>query len=340
MSLDLQDYIRSEMSINDVALFTRCWDKKLHLKGNFLMPILNKAGNRLLTQPSDRPDMLDVRNMLNGQSIITHVPLENDEWRAVAFSERGDKIVIAASNCAHISDPMDPFRTDIIPLVNNGLVHSVGFNQDGTLVITGSEDRVAKLWNAQNGALVATLNHDDPVLTAQFNATGSRIVTATAEAVNLWDAQTHSLITTLEDATKPHFNAEGTRLLVFKARSRSSVYLVETGRGEVLATINNPCANEVLCSFSPTGPQMLVCASGKIQLWDTVHGLHIADIPNGSKADFTKMTPHLITYDKAHKMVFIWDPSNGHLLGRFTDTDPLKKIGVLLLTCNSINLKL
>ena len=40
---------------------------------------------------------------------------------------------------------------------HTGGVYSASFSPDGTRIVTGSEDRTAKVWDAQTGAEVLTL---------------------------------------------------------------------------------------------------------------------------------------------------------------------------------------
>jgi WD40 repeat protein len=61
---------------------------------------------------------------------------------------------------------------------------------DATRVVTASEDRTAKVWDARSGALVLTLKgHTGPIKSASFSGDGSRIVTASGDGTaKIWDA--------------------------------------------------------------------------------------------------------------------------------------------------------
>jgi WD40 repeat protein len=71
-----------------------------------------------------------------------------------------------------------------------GKVWMVGFSPDGQRLVTASDDRAARLWNAATGNLEAVLSgHQGTVWSARFSADGSRIVTAGDDGtVRLWDA--------------------------------------------------------------------------------------------------------------------------------------------------------
>ncbi len=59
--------------------------------------------------------------------------------------------------------------------------------------------KTAKIWDAQTGELLHTLKgHNSFVYSAQYNASGSQIVTAEDETAKIWDAQTGELLHTLQ----------------------------------------------------------------------------------------------------------------------------------------------
>jgi len=69
------------------------------------------------------------------------------------------------------------------------VISSVAFSPDGELVATGSWDKTAKVWNAQTGEELLTLQgHTQKILALSFFRSGKRLVTASEDAsVRLWD---------------------------------------------------------------------------------------------------------------------------------------------------------
>ena len=55
---------------------------------------------------------------------------------------------------------------------------SASFSPDGSRIVTGSDDKKAKVWDAKTGAELLTLNHVD---SASFSPDGLRIVTASED---------------------------------------------------------------------------------------------------------------------------------------------------------------
>jgi len=61
-------------------------------------------------------------------------------------------------------------------------VHSAKPFADGSKLVTGSDDKTAKIWDAQSGACLATLTgHEGPVLSAAVASDGHSVMTAGAD---------------------------------------------------------------------------------------------------------------------------------------------------------------
>ena len=79
-------------------------------------------------------------------------------------------------------------------------VHAVEFSPDGSLLLTGSHDGTARLWDVAGGKEVRSFYaHAGAVLDADFSPDGKRIVTAGDDGkVMVWDAGTGDLLSILE----------------------------------------------------------------------------------------------------------------------------------------------
>jgi WD40 repeat protein len=76
-------------------------------------------------------------------------------------------------------------------LVGHGAaVRSAAFSPDGLRVVTASDDKTARIWNASTGALLTTLQgHEEQVITACFSTDGNRIATISSDkTARTWNA--------------------------------------------------------------------------------------------------------------------------------------------------------
>ena len=82
---------------------------------------------------------------------------------------------------------------------HDGLVKSAAYNPNGRRIVTASEDKTAKVWDAQTGTELLTLTgHQRGVTSAGYSPGGERIVTGSRDkTAKVWDAQTGTELLTL-----------------------------------------------------------------------------------------------------------------------------------------------
>jgi hypothetical protein len=77
----------------------------------------------------------------------------------------------------------------------------VAFSPDGKRVVTGSEDRTAKVWDAElprETEIVTLRGHSEDVMSVAFSPDGKRVVTGSRDkTVKVWDAESGQEILTL-----------------------------------------------------------------------------------------------------------------------------------------------
>jgi WD40 repeat protein len=77
-------------------------------------------------------------------------------------------------------------------------INSVEFSVDGRRIVTASDDKTARLWDAENGRLLKSFNHPTAVMSASFSGDGARIITSCNDtSARIWSALTGTLIRTL-----------------------------------------------------------------------------------------------------------------------------------------------
>jgi WD40 repeat protein len=201
-------------------------------------------------------------------------------------------------------------------------VLSAVFSPDGRRVLTASRDNTARLWDANNGKLVATFEgHRDAVLSAVFSPDGRRVLTASSDGTaRVWEADNAKLLTTLQGPSGPVtsavFSPDGRRVLT--ASSDGTARLWEVDNAKLLTTLQGPSGPVTSAVFSPDGRHVLTALSdGTAQLWEADSAKLLATLQghNGpvTSAVFSRDGRRVLTasFDKTARL---WEADSGELL--------------------------
>ena len=113
----------------------------------------------------------------------------------------------------------------------------VAFSPDGTRVVTVSDDKTARVWDAATGKLLTSpLEHQDWVRSAAFSPDGTRVVTASDDGTaRVWDAATGKPLTgplEHQDRVKSAaFSPDGTRVVTASEELTARVWDVRLDEG-------------------------------------------------------------------------------------------------------------
>src|ERR1700731_1448989 len=100
-----------------------------------------------------------------------------------------------------------------------GNIRSVSFSPDGTKILSGSDTRTVRVWDAVTGAHLQTLEgHYDEIRSVSFSPDGTRIASGSLDrTVKVWDVVTGAHLQTLEGQfdliTSVSFSSDGTRIV-------------------------------------------------------------------------------------------------------------------------------
>ena len=114
-----------------------------------------------------------------------------------------------------------------------GSLSPAAFSPDGSRIVTGSDDKTARVWDAVTGTeLLVLRGHEGGVVSVAFSPDGSRIVTASHDnTVRLWDAATgreilalgeHSV--SLPSARSARFSPDGSRIVTASTDMKARVW--------------------------------------------------------------------------------------------------------------------
>ena len=145
--------------------------------------------------------------VVGGVRVLMGLP---DQWNAcsrtiflegqpIAFAHWGDIIAVGIVRNVVLLDAITGIKTSVL-YGHTGHIRSLAFSLDGTLLVSGSDDKTVKLWDVQTGGVVRTLGDDTSlVLAVSISPDGATIASGTRDGgIHLWDVRTgkcHSIDT-------------------------------------------------------------------------------------------------------------------------------------------------
>ncbi len=194
----------------------------------------------------------------------------NREWTTI--SELVDDILAIVSK-ANILKALESLSWRSLIEKQSGRVNwifSVAFSPDGTLVVSGSEDRTVRVWAVNMGNCLTLKGHQDIVYSVAFSPDGRLIASGSADnTVKLWDVGSGDAIETLRGHKAPvyavKFSPDG-RVLA-SGGYEQNIRLWDVKTVSVLKTL--PAHFVWSVAFSPDGTKLAVGAfNSVVRLWN------------------------------------------------------------------------
>lgn len=163
-------------------------------------------------------------------------------------------------------------------------VTDCAFSPDGTKILSASNDKRLKMWDALTGAELMSIEQDDRVIACDVSPDGARIVFGVDRygegRLSIRDAETGSEIMTLREEKRGMalcaFSPDGRSLLSAYFTSLN-VWDLESGTLRFSLKGHNSFIND--CRFSPDGKLILSASSDRtVRLWDAMTGESLAVI--------------------------------------------------------------
>ncbi len=217
---------------------------------------------------------LAVNDLSNaGFAIREHRSTEALHWylRAYEHAPAGDSASLSARSLLGAWS-----RTLTATIVHAGQVGVVAFSPDGQMVLTGSRDKTARLWDARTGqGLGEPLKHESVVYAVAFSLDGQTVLTGSGDkTAQLWDARTRQAVGARlkhqEAVIAVAITPDGRTVLTGSRDRTARLWDARTGQG-----VGEPLKHEKwvrAVAFSPDGQTFLTGSGDTVRLWDMSTG--------------------------------------------------------------------
>ncbi|MCH2096546.1 MAG: caspase family protein [Rhodobacteraceae bacterium] len=212
------------------------------------------------------------------------------------------------------------WATNLLTLKGHqGEVSRASFSPDGTRIVTSSRDGTARIWDAENGRVLAQLlGHKKSVRSAAFSGDGQRLVTASSDGTaHVWKVETGQLISRLTGhmnaISSVSFSADGTRIVTASADRTARVWDAKSGR--LLLNLRGHQRAVWSASFSADGARIATAsADGTARIWNAKTGLELSRMSGHEdtvrSVSFSPDGTKIVT-TSSDKSARIWNIANG-----------------------------
>lgn len=207
---------------------------------------------------------------------------------------------------------------------HTGPVYTASFSPDGSTVVTASNDKTARVWDARTGQLEAELRgHTGPVYKAFFSPDGKWIVTASEDmTARIWEASTGRSVSELKGHTgwviSAIFNPD--EKLVLTASGDGTARIWEAVSGKLMAVLKGNDDAVSSAAFSPDGGLIATAGYDRIaRIWDTQTGGLIHKLEGHTDKirtlEFSSEGNLIVTAGFDHTAI-VWDVKSGRSIAR------------------------
>jgi len=222
----------------------------------------------------------------------------------------------------------------ILPIGHTADINDAQFSHDGKRVVTCSNDKIVKIWDAQSGKLLANLKgHSEKISTSKFSPNDKFIVSqSTLGEGILWDANTGKLMANLINDISSfieyiEFDKEGNLLYVIYTDLKIRVWNTVTAK--IIKEYNYPSYSPKTGISDSTYPRVLLHPNGRhfittgggtARLWDINTGKPLAstNFKNGlftkdNEAEYSKDGSKILSFSLGNKIISIFNEAGNSI---------------------------
>ena len=196
---------------------------------------------------------------------------------AAQFAPQGERVLTVGGNDARLWDVAT--REPIVRFSAHGAVASADISPDDKLLVTGSWDQSAKIWDIETGQAVRKLDgvHQGYVNSVEFSPDGSLVLTSSDDGTaRLWSTATGEVLDTVfkgheSRIRQARFSSDGQRVLTVGNDKMARIWDAATGKAQLTLSQH---AWAVLCGeFSADGSRVITGSEDNTAIvWDAATG--------------------------------------------------------------------
>jgi WD40 repeat protein len=207
-------------------------------------------------------------------------------------------------------------------LSHTGHVRELAFYLSGRRLLSGSEDGVVQLWDAERGSLVRGLGDTQSILRTALSADGTRILTQSGDMAQLWTGEDGSLVATLPDSAQQAcalFGLSNRRFVTCEADGSARLWDAKSGALIKLLPHTNPLLGAALSDDELR--LVTISQIGEVLLWDAQNGAFIARLRDGPGLYYATFDPsgkRILMYSVNDSGADLWDSERGLYIAELT----------------------
>ncbi|EKM58885.1 uncharacterized protein PHACADRAFT_52253, partial [Phanerochaete carnosa HHB-10118-sp] len=218
-------------------------------------------------------------------------------------------------------------------------VCSLSFSPKDYIVVSGSDDKSAIVWDVRSGhGRLRLEGHGGQVNAVVYAPHGELIATGSRDdnPVKIWDASTGACHTSPINSLS--FSPNGRNLVSGSVDTSAIIWDVRSGR--VLQRLEAHSNSVVEVAYAPNGVLVATASDhdASVKIWDASTGTCLQSL-NGSSLSFSPNSQTLLS-GSGNTSTIIWDVRDGHILLRLEGhTEPVTTVayaprGLLIVTAS------